>query len=137
MLRAVLKGDSLALKVTLDCGVDPATRFGDTYNNGTALHLAVKLRFRQCCQILLHKNAHIVDIMDETGQTPLHIAATIGDLDIVTLLVSAGADTSCKDFQGKTPTYLNWYQGADIHNKDNTLYIIVPSSERSIVRNFY
>ena len=37
------------------------------------------------------------------GQTPLHLAATLGLEDMITLLASAGADIDAKNMEGHTP----------------------------------
>ena len=40
---------------------------------------------------------------DKKGQTPLHYGVKSGNLDIVKLLVSSGADKNAKDKTGKSP----------------------------------
>ena len=37
--------------------------------------------------------------------TPLHIAATYGNTRVAELLLAAGADTSCRDYQEQTPLH--------------------------------
>ncbi|KAF5207941.1 Potassium channel akt1 [Thalictrum thalictroides] len=43
--------------------------------------------------------------VDENGQTPLHIAASIGSENCVSLLLDYGADPNSKDSEGKVPLW--------------------------------
>ena len=42
-------------------------------------------------------------IMDNSGMSPLHLAARDGHLDAILVLLEAGADTTLQDNEGKTP----------------------------------
>jgi ankyrin repeat protein len=44
-----------------------------------------------------------VNPLTNTGKTPLHMGAEAGNLAVVKLLVSKGADISLKDAKGMTP----------------------------------
>ena len=46
------------------------------------------------------------DIQDNEGRTPLHLAASSGDAEMVRVLISAGADVYAKDADGSTPLHL-------------------------------
>ncbi|PRP86824.1 Protein F53A10.2, isoform a [Planoprotostelium fungivorum] len=52
-----------------------------------------------------------VDVKDETGQTPLHIAAYDGHFNIAYLLLSRGADVNSRDQQQWTPLHCSTNQG--------------------------
>ena len=43
---------------------------------------------------------------DNNGQTPLHIAASKGYFECLTLLLNGGADPSLTDNDGSTPLHL-------------------------------
>ena len=47
-----------------------------------------------------------VSAATETGDTPLHDAASYGKTDIVRVLISAGADVRAKDAHGNTPLHV-------------------------------
>ncbi|RVE60401.1 hypothetical protein OJAV_G00180640 [Oryzias javanicus] len=55
-----------------------------------------------CLRYLLEHDANVNAITD-SGQTPLHLAASKGLLDCVEILVNAGADVSAKDNSGCAP----------------------------------
>ena len=58
-------------------------------------------------------SAHKPGMIDNyfEGQTPLHIAARLGNLEIVNLLINAGADQSITNMNGKTPAQLATKRG--------------------------
>ncbi|KAJ6596035.1 ankyrin repeat-containing domain protein, partial [Mycena sp. CBHHK59/15] len=56
-------------------------------------------------RFLIDKNAE-VDVVDNSGWTPLHIAASAGHEEIVQELVGAGADVNKKNNKGITPLYV-------------------------------
>lgn len=49
---------------------------------------------------LLKKKKHIVNAQNESGHTPIHIAALHNHLDIVSLLIDHGSDLLIKDNSG-------------------------------------
>lgn len=51
-------------------------------------------------------DGHAVNAVNESGQTPLHIAAAAGHADIALALLSAGADTMALDREGLRPSEL-------------------------------
>ncbi len=51
----------------------------------------------------LNRDATLYQAVADNGRTPLHLAALVGDLGIVKLLVGKGADVSLRDGMGCTP----------------------------------
>ena len=43
------------------------------------------------------------DQTDFSGNTPLHVAASLGNAQLINLLVSGGADCTVKNLEGETP----------------------------------
>ncbi|KAK1142132.1 ankyrin repeat and death domain-containing protein 1A-like isoform X1 [Acipenser oxyrinchus oxyrinchus] len=68
-------------------------------NGRTALHFAVAGKHKEPVELLLRRKAR-VDTADKHGITALHLAAWFGCLDIMTLLVQAGAEQKALNLDG-------------------------------------
>nr|XP_008101141.1 PREDICTED: ankyrin repeat and death domain-containing protein 1B isoform X1 [Anolis carolinensis] len=66
----------------------------------TALHFAVAGNHISAVDFLLHHKAR-VDIADKHGLVPIHLAAWTGNLDIMRMLIKAGADQKAKNQEGR------------------------------------
>lgn len=55
---------------------------------------------------MLKKNPALADAKDESGQTPLHVAAQMGDVEVVELLLQSAKDINVQDETGVTPLHL-------------------------------
>ena len=53
------------------------------------------------------------DQTDFSGNTPLHVAASLGNAQLINLLVSGGADCTVKNLEGETPLDLAKLRGHD------------------------
>ena len=75
----------------------------------TKLHSAcIERKLNVVKQLLQDQNIRKeINARNLQGLTPLHISSTKGDDDIVSLLLSAGADTSAADSTGKTSVQVN------------------------------
>jgi ankyrin repeat protein len=71
-----------------------------------ALIAAVRSRPRAAVEPLISANRDLVNTKDPAGSTLLHHAAGFGSLDVMALLVDAGADVNAKNRRGSTP--LHW-----------------------------
>ncbi|CAG0884108.1 unnamed protein product [Darwinula stevensoni] len=81
---------------------------GDTY-----LHLAIMQGFVEVVfsLIRLATSASQLNIPNDLGQTPLHLAVLYGEPRIVRRLVLAGGDVNCRDKEGNTPLHLASIKG--------------------------
>jgi len=68
----------------------------------TPLHGAVSGNHFQIASFLLHKKAK-VNVRQEHGRMPLHLASMLGNNNIVELLIEYGAHINVKTEDGKTP----------------------------------
>jgi len=55
--------------------------------------------------VLLRRHPELIRARDHNGDTPLHIAAELGQIDMVILLLSKGASLKARDTIGRTPLH--------------------------------
>ena len=67
-----------------------------------------------------------VNVKDEGGETPLHVAALMNNAEVAELLIDEGADVNAKNMDGETPLHkavpkeivkLLIFNGADVNAK--------------------
>jgi len=107
----------------LEQGADPNHPYPDTAE--TPLHVAIKSgpKHAQIVELLLHfgadPNAVTIPHVETgcfmrdcrtKGETPLHRAAAFADVDVIDMLLKAGATKEAKDVHGDTPlSWGSWY----------------------------
>ena len=75
------------------------------------MHEAARLGDVQLVDELLAVNSALIDAVDNTGCTPLHIAVEKEHLDVVDLLLARGAAINAKTKAGETSLNLAAYEG--------------------------
>ena len=70
----------------------------------TLWHLAVRSRYSLALQLLGHLSLNQINEPDEHGLTPLHLAALLGDMNCLLILLRYGPDCQAKDKQQKSPS---------------------------------
>ncbi len=92
----------------------------------TSLHDAIAIGDDDCIHSLLDQGKDINET-DQFGNTPLHLAAQRGDLQLLIMLVENGAEVNCKNNNDETPRSLCIDQRcADYlhcHDKDSNMLI--------------
>ena len=89
--------------LVIACRQDPNKSHG---GRGTPLHAAVALGHTAIVQFLLeHEHAAYVNARDKRDSTPLHKASENGNLNVMQLLLSRGADVNVFDHLGDTPLH--------------------------------
>jgi hypothetical protein len=72
---------------------------------GVPLYYAVRLGFRDLAEHLITEHPEHVNARGVRGMTPIHVAASAGHSDILSLLIEHGADVNGRDKYGNTPLY--------------------------------
>jgi ankyrin len=78
------------------------------YNGCNALHYAVRAGEKRVLAELIkcrevRRNPGAVDVPDDEGETPLHLAIKLGRTELVHELVNANADVNAPDKYGRPP----------------------------------
>jgi ankyrin repeat protein len=85
-----------------------------TYSNAIYdLHKAVGRGNVGEVKRLIHNGEDIHCPEEEEGMTPLHVAAYLGRLEIVQILINAGAELNSRDSSGDTPLHAVCITGRD------------------------
>lgn len=71
----------------------------------TALHLAALNGYANLVKFLVKDHNAVVDILTLKKQTPLHLAASSGQLEVCKLLLDLGANIDATDDQGQKPVH--------------------------------
>ena len=108
LLSAVERGDVDAVKRLIDIGIDVNRR--RNANKMTALHVACQYICWESAGIrtLIEEGNANVALTDALGRTPLHYAVSreTPNVEVVRVLLEAGAETHAPDHEGKTPQRL-------------------------------
>ncbi|XP_011445310.1 putative ankyrin repeat protein PA3287 [Crassostrea angulata] len=99
IFQCVLSGDEETVKNYLKLGKNPNLR---NKNGNSLIHLAVEAGDPDIVEMFLCDDRCQVDGINDLGQTPLMCAITLNDLELVKLLMKAGADVEIRDKTGKT-----------------------------------
>ena len=70
----------------------------------TCLHIAANQKSMRCLSYIIHdSNFDNLDAVNCWGETALHVAAALGDADIIIALLSAGSNATIPDKWGRNP----------------------------------
>ncbi len=111
------------LRAFLDSGGDPNAR----YRNRTLLHWCVQEASMECISLLLASGARTAD-SDESGHFPLYQAAAEGHLEVVRLLIDAGAEVNQCTASGTALKIACAYENLDV-----VLYLISLGADPTLV----
>jgi ankyrin repeat protein len=100
-MQAIAIGMFEAVEPLLDRGADP--NFMNAQRR-CPLWLAIKSDRPDIVQLLINKGAK-VDFRGPSGTNAVHIACQTGDLELVRMVVAAGADPTAKDDRNRLPTF--------------------------------
>src|ERR1700730_16853030 len=89
-------------------------------NGDTLLHWAIRKHATSLAR-KLPQNGVPTNLLNDEGQTPLHLAVSSRDLASCNLLVTAGASLHTKDKHGKSPVDLAMAQMLNGHSIDDSI----------------
>jgi ankyrin repeat protein len=106
--HSIDKKDVGTIRKLLKLGEDPLAQDGDGW---CALHYAARTHSEEVIHILISSDksqaaVESIDKRNKTGATPLHFAASIGNLAMVKELLQAGADKDAGDNHGRSPLFM-------------------------------
>lgn len=101
-------GDAESTRLFLDAGYDPDMK--DSRGN-PLLTIAVRAQFPEIVSILLEAGADVNRLSGDRGYSPLMDAAQKGDLAVVEILLSHGADPNLSSRDGQTAVILSAGRG--------------------------
>lgn len=92
-----------------------ATRTNMRFCNGleAMLHFAIKEKNLSMVQILVRAHAE-VNFCDDLGRRAIHVAAEIGDVDILRAVVNAGSPINVVDGYGNCPLHTCMENGHEV-----------------------
>lgn len=100
LLAATSVRSTRIMEILLQSGADVDY---PTHNGVTSLHIAAGRGPESAVEMLIEQyGAKVNVISDKQKETPLMVAARAGQSDIVKYLMSKGADTNAKNYQGLT-----------------------------------
>lgn len=86
-------------------------------------HSAVKNEDINIVESILKKMPELVDVKDDRGATPLHLAAKYIKKQMIELLISKDADVNAKDITGETP--LHYATFSTLKNKKEMVELLI------------
>ena len=105
----------------------------NTANGTTLLHRLAATRCTNIIHALLSYGCAMVNVQDNLGQTPLHIAVGSGLVLTAETLLSFGADVNIEDEQGRTPLHYCLNIDQDPSGSDRALTtLLLPNVDLSI-----
>jgi 26S proteasome non-ATPase regulatory subunit 10 len=104
---AVSSGHCEVAAILLEQGADPNVT---TKNGRTSLHY-LKGNSKMAQLLVEHYSVEAINARDEVGSTALCRAATLGHLDVTSILLKAGASINLANASGNSPLHLACYEG--------------------------
>eukprot|EP00730_Choanoeca_flexa_P006098 TRINITY_DN12084_c3_g3_i1.p1 TRINITY_DN12084_c3_g3~~TRINITY_DN12084_c3_g3_i1.p1 ORF type:complete len:1119 (+),score=369.58 TRINITY_DN12084_c3_g3_i1:159-3515(+) len=121
--------DSQVLQTLLEVVAPEQLRVQDSYG-GSILHYACMRPEPECAGLLMDRCAEqLVDLVDESDQSPLHYAADSDHVEVIQLLLQNGFNPASEDKEKRTPLEVAANQGnlasvkALVEGKDISLFL--------------
>lgn len=104
LIQSVKKGKGAVVRCLVGSGVSPDCKNEDGV---PVLHIAVRegRKYPKTPELLLYVGANPSAVSESTKESTLHMAARTGSLDLIRLLIAAGADPRAIDRQGQTALF--------------------------------
>jgi ankyrin repeat protein len=120
---AAWKGDAVIVEILLNHKADPLLEAMDAF---TALHFAVQIGNIRCCELLLNADKSLLEKqITKGGKTPLHLAIGKCHVNVVKLLLDAGANIHMKTKGGMNARML---AASCQHSKEDIVELLTSKS---------
>jgi len=101
--NAAIAGDAAKIKSLIEAGGLVNAR---DVTDVTPLHYAARVGKAEAATALIEMKADVTAVTSDAGRMPLHAAAENGSVEVIKILVAAGAPLDAKDVRERTP--LHW-----------------------------
>lgn len=114
LIGAIFDDQEAAIQLLLKHHADPSSLHDVSFVRSSPLHVAVQNNRLVILRLLVEGEIHNIDVRDEFGATPLHVAVTAQCLDSVKILINAGASVVIPTADGETAIELADSEGNSV-----------------------
>uniref|UniRef100_A0A7S3NJJ8 Myosin motor domain-containing protein n=1 Tax=Aureoumbra lagunensis TaxID=44058 RepID=A0A7S3NJJ8_9STRA len=130
LASAVANGSLPLARSLLHIGTDPDIQTSDGRTSLHLLNLAPESHRRSLLELLINAGASIDAKIQSTGDTPLHVAAKEGLIDVVSTLIEFQANTLLTNLAGLTPSEAAFLE-LSLLDEDDTWTISITDEKAS------
>ncbi|XP_066957092.1 serine/threonine-protein phosphatase 6 regulatory ankyrin repeat subunit B-like [Macrobrachium rosenbergii] len=112
LIHAARESHGKVLRELVKAGADINATASEKEMRNSVLHTCTMKSDEESVSFLLSQKGVNVSPQDDSGYTPLHVAAVVNNVRIINLLVDAGADRNLRTVHGCTPLHIASMSGS-------------------------